>query len=363
MKKERKFSFRGKVVSSDEKYKKANSSFGYLNIPTGFKMFTIEEGTKSIDLDFLPYIVTDPKHPQRDDEREVALPDSPWLRRPYKVHRNIGANKISVVCPTSIGKKCPICEYQNKRFKENADKEELTALRAKERSLYVVVPIGSKKYPEEMHIWDMSDALFHKVLKEILDENEDYENFAHPTEGRTATLRVRWEQLGTNTYPEIRDVDFTDDREPYDWDFVESGPKLDDMLKILSYEELYALLWDEEDAGDLKPIEVAEPVRERRRQATTPKEEERSARRKPEPKEEEEEKEEKPARRRPVSKEEEPEPEVKKAPVPKRGSVSGGKSTELECPYDHVFGEDTDDFKECDRCEIWNQCIDAKEKR
>jgi hypothetical protein len=361
MKKERKFSFKGKVIASAEKQKKAGSSYGYLLLQKGIKMFTLDEGTKSVDLDFLPYIVTDSHHPEHDVDMGVALPDTPWYRRPYKVHRNIGANKTSVVCPTSIGKKCPICEFQNKRFKENADKEELTALRAKSRSLYVVIPIGDKKHPEEIHVWDMSDALFQNTLLEVLQENEEFEDFFDLENGRTATVRLRWESLGGNTYPEARDIDFGDVRDPYDEAILDDVPKLDEMLKILSYEELYALLWDEEDAGELKTVETdTEHIRERRR--PTPEIEEKPTRPQRERREVAKDEVPIPSRRKPVEKEKEQE-EEKKEIVPKRGTSSAGKSKEIECPHGHTFGVDTDDFKECDKCDIWNECIDVKEKR
>lgn len=32
-----------------------------------------------------------------------------------------------------------------------------------------------------------------------------------------------------------------------------------------------------------------------------------------------------------------------------------------ECPYAYKFGVDTDEYEECDECEKWDDCIEAKE--
>ena len=76
MSKQRKSNFRGKVSRDAKRQKKA--SYGYLNLPKGVKMFNNKEGVKEILLDFLPYEVTDQKHPDRNDKFEIALPGSLW---------------------------------------------------------------------------------------------------------------------------------------------------------------------------------------------------------------------------------------------------------------------------------------------
>jgi hypothetical protein len=367
MKKEKRSSFRGKVISSAAKTKNAGSAYGYLNLPKGVKVFNIPEGVKTVALDFLPYEVKDPKHPESDPTSDVAQPGSLWYRRPFKIHRNVGSTNDAVVCLTSIGKKCPICEYQNKRFKEGAEKEELTALRAKSRSLYVVVPLDSKKHEEVPHIWDMADSLFQDTLIEELQENEENEDFFALEGGATAEVRVRWESLGGHSYPEARSISF-EARDDYEESILEEVPCLDEVLKVLPYDELSAKFFDlpEEGEGPLNPITDEERPARRKRHTE------------PEPEEEKEEEEEKPKRisrtapheathaaRKPKveEKEEEPEEEEKPAATMKRKSSASPSTKKDKCPFGHRFGVDTEDFDECDTCEIWADCLDEKEKK
>ena len=110
-------SFRDKIKADSEKQKKDAKSYGYLLLPKDVKTFSPEPGSRVI-LDFIPYEVTDEKHPDRNESNEIAVPGSLWYKRPFKVHRNVGVNNETVVCLTSIGKKCPICEYLAKRTRE-----------------------------------------------------------------------------------------------------------------------------------------------------------------------------------------------------------------------------------------------------
>ena len=115
MAKKRKSSFKGKVNKNVDKQKRDASSYGYLNLPQGVGRFK-EEGDSRASLDFLPYIVSDENHMDRDEEMEIAVPGELWYKKPFKIHRNIGSGNESVVCLSTIGKKCPICEQRQKLF-------------------------------------------------------------------------------------------------------------------------------------------------------------------------------------------------------------------------------------------------------
>ena len=381
MAKEKRHSFRGKVVSSAEKQKERGGS-RYLTIPKGIKMFKLPEGVKSFQMDFLPYLVSSDRHAERNDASGVAIPGSEWYRASFKTHRNIGANNETVICPKSFGHKCPICEYQLKRIKDGADKEEFKVLYPQERSLYALIPVGHKDYPETIHVWDMSDFLFQETLIDTLKEDDSNEDFFTLDNGKTASVRLKWKEIGRNNFPEVVDIIFKD-REPFEDSVLDDVPDLDNMLKVLSYDELEAKFFDvdsEKDAGKLTDTDDVEEEPAPRRRATKEeppakarrpvKEEEdepepapRSRRAiKPEPEEEDEPE---PApRARKVSKPE-PEEEDEPEPAPKRSSKKeepAPKSGKEKCPHGHRFGVDTDTFDDCDKCEIWDDCIEQKEK-
>lgn len=73
----------------------------------------VPEKAKTYALDFIPYEVTDANHPD-STARLVLEPGSLWWKRPFQIHRDIGPSGVVVICPTSTGKPCPICEYRKK---------------------------------------------------------------------------------------------------------------------------------------------------------------------------------------------------------------------------------------------------------
>lgn len=424
----KKSSFRGKVHSDAQRSE--SNKFGYLNVPKD-QQFSPEVDTK-VMLDFMPYEVVDPHHPDRNDKDEVALVGDLWYKRSFKVHRNVGSDNNAVVCLTSFGKKCPICEYRSKRVKEGADKDELDALKTSDRNLYVVIPLDSKKHKVQPYVMDISQAMFGKLLKKELDDNPDCEVFPDLEEGMTLKVRFDGKTMGSSKpFPEATRIDFYDRKKPYPESILEEIPNLDKVLRQLTYAELEAKFFEidnEEKAEDVK--EEKDELRRRsvakeedepptRKRKTVEKEEEPEPRKrrtvKEEPKEEESEPEEveitwkdlqamkpsvlkqlceengletnpddfdddpgafrraiakeigieypKKALARPSAKEKEEEDEE---PAPKTTSRSKPVKEEEStgtCPFKHKFGVDGNKFDDCDNCKVWDDCLDAKEKK
>jgi hypothetical protein len=240
-------SFRDKVKADSDKQKKDAKSYGYLLLPKDVKVFSPEPGSKVV-LDFIPYEVTDEKHPDRNEANEVAVPGSLWYKRPFKVHRNIGANNETVVCLTSIGKKCPICEYLAKRTREGAGKEELDALKPKQRDLYCVIPLGHKKFEEVPHVFDISHYLFQTLLNDELEEDDEYRMFPDIEEGLSLKIRFDSETMGKgDPFASASRIDFLERDKPYTDAILEDVPNLDKVLKVLTYDDLNDKFCDIED--------------------------------------------------------------------------------------------------------------------
>lgn len=351
MRDKKRSNFGDKVGRNVQHQKESKKSFGYLNLPKGVPILNLEVDTPRLDIDIIPYTVTDSRHPDQDTEYDIATEGSLWYRRPFKVHRNVGPDNDTVVCLRSVGRKCPICEYREKRAKEGAEKEELRELYGKSRSLYVVIPLGVKKHEEVPTIWDMSDKLFQEILNDELSISEEDRCFPDLENGRTLTIKLRWKTLGNNSYPEVRSISFSK-RDPYPEKILDEVPNLDEVLKVLDYETIKAKFFEEELGGSLREIdEEKEPPL---RSETTRREV--SERSRPKRDEDDEEKE-TVSRRRPVDKKEEEPEKVERKPKSER-SV---RSSSMECPHGHEFGVDTEDFKECDTCDIWGKCLDKKE--
>jgi len=358
MSKFKKTNFKKAVKSNVEKQDRAESNYGYLNIPKGTPMYKTKEGKVYIDI--IPYVVTNPRHMDRQDD--IAEPGSLWYRSAFKVHRNVGVNNDTVICPAAFGKPCPICEYRNKRIAEKADKEETKALYASLRSLYAVIPINDKDQKEVVHIWDVSDHLFQKKLNAELKEDEAFSNFPALEDGYTLRIRFEEQKIGKNTFNETTRIDF-EEREAYDDSIIDDVPDLDKMLTVLTYKELEAMFHEiePEDVSDETVEEVEEKPVRRKRPAPVAEEEEdepKPVRRKKPVVEEEEEEDEKPVRRKPapVVEEEEEEPEEKPTKPARKTPPAPAKG---KCPHGHKFGVDVDQMDECNDCNDWDACIEA----
>jgi len=361
MAKKKKSSFKGKVNRNVSKQKSNARSFGYLNLPEDMKMFK-EQIDERVYLDIIPYIVSDEHHMDREEDYDIATPGEIWYKKPYKIHRNIGPNNEAVVCPTTFGKRCPICEYRQKLFKDGADKELTRALNTSLRNLYIVIPIGHKKYEEVPHIWDISQHNFQNLLNKELDEDEDYETFPGLEDGLTLKIRFDEASVATTKFAEATRIDFKERDEAYGEEILEDVPDLDTLLKVHSYKELETMLYEYDEVDD-----EDEDEKETRKYRDADDDEDespkKSYRKKKDasPEDDDEDENPKPKRRKKKDKEEEEEEEEKPQRSKPTRSKSGKKSDD-KCPHGHKFGIDTEDYDECDECDLWRACIKAKEK-
>lgn len=333
MVKKTKKKFKGGVSRNAAKQTKG-AQFGHLNLPRGISVFK-EEPKSRIDLDILPYEVTADNHPDRDDEYGVAVPGELWYKRPYYLHRGIGVNNDSIVCPTSAGQKCPVCEYRAQLLKDGADymDEFVKTLKPSMRNLYVVVPKGSKNHPEEPHIWDISQFLFQAKLNEEISEDESFDSFPDLEEGYTLRIRFTEESFGKNKFADTSRIDFVERKKPYDESILETVPSLDEVLEIPAYKTIEAIFFGGLNKEEAEDIDEEDDDGESTDYVIEDEDEEDD-----EPEEVEDE---------------------KPAPAPKRTKPSGTKDN--RCPHGHKFGEECEDHDECDDCTEWEACMDASE--
>lgn len=354
--------FKNAVRRNVEKQQKEASGYGYLNLPKGVQMFKEKEG--KMYLDIIPYGVKMENHPDLDRDAGIAEAGSLWYKFPFKIHRDIGANNDAVVCPSTFGKKCPICDYMKKRAKEGAEWEELKAYKPGKRNLYAVIPIGDKKMEEEIHIWDVSSYLFQNLLNEELSDREDYAVFPALEGGKTLCIRFEEQQLGKNKFCEAKRIDFEKRKEDYDESIIDEVPCLEELLKVLSYKELETMMFelDPEDVDsktDNDSNEEDAPVVKKKKIIRKSIEEEEEVK--------EKEVEEKPLRKRKPVEEEiveevveeevvvEEKPIRKAKPEPKEEPA---KTEKTKCPHGYKWGS-ADEHKECGSCEAWDDCIDG----
>lgn len=272
-KKIKKGRFSGKVRKSIERKAAKRGNYGYLQLPKGIPVFKEEEGKMQFDI--LPYVVSDKNHPDKESGAEKG---EQWFCRPFKIHRNIGADNEKVVCLTSIGKKCPICEYRAKLLKAGKPKEETDALRPSARMLYNVQPKDHKKLEDKPHIWDVSEFAFTALLETEVSEKEKYEDFADLEIGYTLEVRFIEDAVGKNKFVKANRIDFEERETQYDEEkALATVADLDKVLSILSYEELekkFLEMDDSDEADEDDEIEDDEPKSKKSRKKKQPEPEE-----------------------------------------------------------------------------------------
>ena len=393
----------------------SNRSMGSttLQLPEEFKDMKFFKPSKEVHtLDVIGYVVTDPKNP------EGIEPGYMWHSRRYYIHRNIGAEDSNYVClAKTFGVKCPICEFAKQGKNTGAlDRDQLTALRPKERALFCVIDKDDKE--EKVQLLDVSHHLFGKMLdKELTDSDDpDVWKFFEPDSGISLRCRFAKEQFQGKDFFKCDRIDFKNRKDDYPDSIVDEVPPLDEVFIRLSYEQLEEIfvMGDASSADDSAPRERPRRGREEpeeesgsrtrrgrreepeeepapRRGRTTAAEADEPPARRPsrgastsreEPEEAPAEESRRPARggRRAAPEPEEepapparssrraaqvdPDPEPADEPPARKPSRTAAKDTDGgKCPNGFVFGDDCEKDDLCDSCNIWGACNAAARKR
>jgi hypothetical protein len=294
----------GKMRDRVKKRANENKNKGRANLyelPDGIDVF--KPKAKTYSLDILPYVVSVDTHPEVE-KGEL------WFERTVWIHYNV--DESARICPRTVKKPCPVCEERKELMKEEGDEDLIDQLKAKERLLYNVIDLDNQD--KGIQILDISYHCFQKQLDEEIREGKDeYADFAELKGGKTLKVRFAQESLGGNKFQKTSRIDFKD-RKDYKKDILEEVVDLDKILIIRDYDDLERELHGVEPEDKEEKEDKVAKERERRRAEREKKKED---------------------------KEEGP-----------------------ECPHGHEFGVDTDKYKkDCDDCELWVECDDAKEAR
>lgn len=271
MSKKKKSRFGSNVSRTAEREKNKSKGFSYLNLPKGLEMY--KEPFGEVVLDIIPYTVTDTRHPDYfEGDSDSAVSGELWYRRPIQVHRNIGADKETVVCPKTIGKKCPICEEKDKQYKDGVASEDVIG-KTSFRSLYFVVPKKHKDYEEEPYVWDISQYCFGDELNETLEEDPGDANFPELDGGKTLKIKFAKKKFGTNDFAFAKRINFLKRKKAYPESIMEGLPSLDDIFTVRSYKDLQHLFFEMDDEDDVEVIEDTTSSKKRKKKGADGKKE------------------------------------------------------------------------------------------
>jgi len=341
----------------------------YIRLPQGFEFQETKAGTN--ELDILCYEVKSTRYSK-------ASPGELFYRREYKVHRNVGAEKKSYICPTTFGKKCSICSYRDELAKDYKANEKLVgALKPQVKDLYYVDPDGKGK---KFKVLDVSHHNFtKKLMEEVREGDEDFVGFADLEKGYTLKVRFVEETFDKSKYLEATRVDFVS-RPDYPESILDILPDMDELLVEISDDALNKIFLElddnqptqrddrgREDRGRSRDDDTRE-TRRSRDDAPLPEEEppSRGRGRDADPRDEP------PARQRNTREEPQPEPEARRGrgreeekpaepPARERGRREEPKN-DNPCPEGFVYGADADKKDACQKCNVWEKCMDERDR-
>jgi hypothetical protein len=219
-----------------------NEGASYLKLTKKMSFFSPK--AEEYEIDVIPYV-------NGNDELEAF--------KRYKIHVGIGAEDRKYVCPTSFGKKCPICDERARMNKSaSADPDLIKALAPKERTLFQIIDLKEEK--KGIQLFDHSYHLFAKKLLGDIEKSVNststrrrstaHDGFAELEGGQTLIATFIEKKMGSNKFYECDRID-AEDREDYDEKILEDGINLDECFKLMDYETLEAIFLelDPEDQG------------------------------------------------------------------------------------------------------------------
>ena len=252
------------------------------------------------------------------------------------VHYGIGTDKrgVAVCNAKTYNKPCPICEHVNKMILDGEEEEVTSPLKAKRRCIYNIISYDSGKEEEKgVQIWDVAhwfsenhfQGLARKPVRRGKSSGDPFIYYMDPEEGKTLGFVKEGKQKSTK-YKAHR---FVDRDYSIEQDVLDTAHCLDELINILSYDEVYRLYWGVDSDGDEEeetPSKKHSTKKEERKKKPVINEDEEGI-------DDEEEEEEKPKAKSKVKK-----------------NVCDD------------FGISPDDFEECESCDQWDLCVDAKSK-
>lgn len=282
----------------DRSYKtKDSGSSGILTLPSDVKYFKGKEGRNKIVI--LPFQIKSKNNPLvKNGDAEIGEWDymlDVW------VHQRIGPSETDVVClQKNYGKRCPLCELM-KENKDDGNEDEYKALKPKRRVFYNI--LNCKNIDSGIQVFHVSHFLFEKELIEearAISEDGDIVNFSDPEEGWAIKFRGSPASLSGNEFNKYKSFDFVKLDEEIDEELLEDVISFDEFMVVLTYKEMQDIIHGFDD--------------------------------------------------------EEEENDKTEKKVEKEKKSKNKKSKKNECPYGHEFGKDADDFKDCDDCDVWENC-------
>ncbi len=214
----------------------------WLNLPEGVESWAPkEEGTVSLDV--VPYETTVEKEIHPDGMETGTI----WYKSMIVIHRGVGPNNLSLVCPACRGLPCPIHEERNKLAKnKSTDKKVLADLNGRRMVLMNIL------HPKDRHkrailcfslanFWGSKNLPGLKVDMEKGDES--YLNFWDVKDGYTLHVRFTKSDYEGKDFFQASRFDFKKRKDMDEDRTLSKSVDLDTCPNILPYDKIKKLFF------------------------------------------------------------------------------------------------------------------------
>src|SRR5574340_1066821 len=165
---------RNRQRAEDAKY---TGGSDYIKLPDGVTLLKTKKGT--MELDFLQFEAAEDMVVPINFTKDIEYKKGDLIDKiTIFVHRKIGADSKSYICPRTIKEPCPICEERARLQKDYKANEALVkAFKPQIKELYNVINLDDKK--AGVQLLEYSYANFGKMLdEEVREGREDWGAYA-----------------------------------------------------------------------------------------------------------------------------------------------------------------------------------------
>jgi len=263
---------------SPEQTKKNVTSMGgggtdFINLPKGIERWEPDKaGTYNIDI--VPYEVT-----KTTNHDQGIKPCAIHWRRMFTVHKKLGPDSQTVVCPRENGEKCAKCDYIDMLKKEYVENKDTLKALWKNDQRIVIYNILNPDDPEEIMVMCYSyGKMDKKIGEELAEEGGEWRSsFYDIIDGNGKTLKTRFTKktYEKSDYLEATKIDFKDRDDMDEDEILNKTVDLDAIINTASEEEMSDLFDEKEyDDDDENEEEEEKPATRRKKKKFVEKEEE-----------------------------------------------------------------------------------------
>ena len=228
----------------------SGSGLSTLNLPEGLDLWRPKVGVYRMDVLLF----------KAGEGNLGAEPGKWYYERTFWVHGGVGPDNLSYVCPAkTLKQRCPICERRAVLARDpDSDPDQLKALRPRQRQMFLLHVVGKDEEDEgKIVLYEASFKAFGELLDEIRRNADDDEthiiDFDDPERGSVLKVAFHEQDIGmSKPWIKCYRIEFKARTKPLSEELLEHGYCLDNMVRVLPYDELKRIYFQEPEVEEGK---------------------------------------------------------------------------------------------------------------